>query len=89
MVERCAYDAVALGSIPSKSTARLAQLVERTAFNRMVTGSSPVVDTFVSFCGRRERRGVLGARAISRFGPAGVCVAGGAGRWLQAILSEN
>ena len=43
----------------------LAQLVERTAFNRMVTGSSPVVDTFVSFCGRRGRRGVLGARVTA------------------------
>ena len=43
MVERGAYDAVALGSIPSRNTARLAQLVERTAFNRMVVGSSPTV----------------------------------------------
>ena len=45
MVERGAYDAVALGSIPSRNTARLAQLVERTAFNRMVVGSSPTVGT--------------------------------------------
>ena len=45
MVERGAYDAVVLGSIPSRNTARLAQLVERTALNRMVVGSSPTVGT--------------------------------------------
>ena len=29
--------------VPVRAYARLAQMVERTAFNRMVTGSSPVV----------------------------------------------